>query len=268
MAIAKLSLVVVLSTGYLHVVHSQLIGSRGVFSLPEGESYRDPETVKASKDVARFARSYQVSADRSSSQRRSYGNQLSKIPRFFTRKTGQKGRKLTDSEVFDFVDSRYVNPLPETKFNKPLEEVDVERATPPTRLFPGETRFGPLATSAPYTATSSIPTRHVSSLRQRTFSAQHAANYYNGAPLRAPAGVPIRQANTAAVLRQPVATVRPAVLGHGAVSSALPAPAHLYPSHSYVSSYEVGLGAAPTAYHTDRVPSVENFYILNNQRIN
>jgi len=252
-ASARSGLLILLVTGYLSVGYSQLIGSRGVFTLPEGQYYRDEETVQASKDVARFARSYQVNADQSASQnRRYYTNQLTKTPRFYTRKAEQKGRKLSDAEVFDFVDSRYVDPLPETKFNKPLEEVDVERTTSPTRLIPGQNRFNHQQQQQ----------QHVSSLAQRTFATAHALNYFNGAPLRPPHPVPI-------VHRPAAATAVPVRLAPPAGSAAgVAGVAGVFPSHSYQSNYEVGVGAVPTSFHTDRVPSSENFYILNNQRIN
>ena len=40
-------------------VASQLVGSRGVVTLPPGEEYRDRETLAASREVARFAFHYQ-----------------------------------------------------------------------------------------------------------------------------------------------------------------------------------------------------------------
>jgi hypothetical protein len=37
------------------------------------------------------------------------------------------GAELSDTEVFDFVDSRYLQPLAETRFNKGLEELEAEK---------------------------------------------------------------------------------------------------------------------------------------------
>ena len=48
------------------------------------------------------------------------------------------GRPLQDNEIFDHYDSRFVRPHPAQQFNQLLEEVEVERATSPTRTFPGQ----------------------------------------------------------------------------------------------------------------------------------
>jgi hypothetical protein len=37
------------------------------------------------------------------------------------------GAELSDTEVFDFVDSRYLQPLAETRFNKGLEALEAEK---------------------------------------------------------------------------------------------------------------------------------------------
>ena len=48
------------------------------------------------------------------------------------------GRPLQGAEIFDNFDSRFVQPNPDQQFNQLLEEIEVERATSPTRSFPGQ----------------------------------------------------------------------------------------------------------------------------------
>ena len=58
---------------------------------------------------------------------------------YVTRHNGAAvGRPLHDNEIFDNFDSRFVRPDPRQQFNQLLEEIEVERATSPTRSFPGQ----------------------------------------------------------------------------------------------------------------------------------
>lgn len=131
----------------LHVYTStsspQLIGSRGVITLREGVEYRDPETVEASETVANFAREFQEQDDdiaERHSQANSFGSRQNEVsPRFQTQLADNvKGRPLIENEIFDFLESRFLEPPRELQFNKFLDEVEIERATSPIRLLPGE----------------------------------------------------------------------------------------------------------------------------------
>eukprot|EP00091_Calanus_sinicus_P013140 TRINITY_DN2924_c0_g1_i8.p1 TRINITY_DN2924_c0_g1~~TRINITY_DN2924_c0_g1_i8.p1 ORF type:complete len:502 (+),score=84.83 TRINITY_DN2924_c0_g1_i8:216-1721(+) len=121
----------------------QLIGSRGVIKLREGVEYRDPETVEASETVANFAREFQE-VDDDIAERHSHANsfrsrQNEVSPRFRTQLPDNvKGRPLIENEIFDFLESRFLEPPQELQFNKFLDEVEIERATSPIRLLPGE----------------------------------------------------------------------------------------------------------------------------------
>ena len=53
------------------MVHSQLIGSRGVIKLKPGYEYRDKYTVAASEQVAEFAKKFQPFADNDAARRKS-----------------------------------------------------------------------------------------------------------------------------------------------------------------------------------------------------
>jgi len=119
--------------------YSQLIGHRGVINLREGQVYRDRETVEASEIAAGLAlRSYQedrfLSNQRKIDSRRVY----SQPPLYHSHAPEIVGRPLQQNEIFDVVDSKFVDVFPEQAFNQPLEEVEVERATSPTRSYPGE----------------------------------------------------------------------------------------------------------------------------------
>jgi hypothetical protein len=129
---------IILTIGVLNFGQCQLVGSRGIVTLPSGFQYRDTTTVDASMNVAKFARSFQSQANSISENNFRISQKPVKVPQFVTRVNGGKGRIQSDQEVFDFTDSRFVEPLPETKFNKPLVEVELERATPASRFLPGQ----------------------------------------------------------------------------------------------------------------------------------
>jgi len=112
--------------------YCQLIGSRGVIILPDGVVYRDEETLQASMLAANFARSFQSSGAVQSEELR-FVNNAAVRPQQTNFYTGipsddpASGGELPDTEVFDFVDSRYLQPLAETRFNKGLEELEAEK---------------------------------------------------------------------------------------------------------------------------------------------
>lgn len=122
--------------------HAQLVGSRGVVSLPEGFVYHDNETLDASKRAAEYARTFQVVEDHQVAQQKliilqkdhlskeaepKYANSLNKV-----------GRKIALNSVLSFENSRLFNPPVENRLNVPLEEVEKERENGKIRLLPGQ----------------------------------------------------------------------------------------------------------------------------------
>merc|ERR1711970_106299 len=121
----------------------QLIGHRGVITLREGVEYRDPETVEASESVASFAKEFQEVDDAIAERlcrTNSFRSPLNEVtPKFPTQVLENvRGRPLVENEIFDYLDTRFVEPAPEQQFNQFLDEVEIERATSPVRLLPGE----------------------------------------------------------------------------------------------------------------------------------
>jgi len=119
------------------LVDGQLIGSRGVFTLPEGMEYRDALTRDASRVAADFAMNFQVKEDmrvKEKYKKKSKAEARKHSP-FFGPKPLVKGRPLTPNEVLDFRDSRFLNPPEELRMNKILPEVEMERTTSSIRLL-------------------------------------------------------------------------------------------------------------------------------------
>jgi len=117
----------------------QLIGHRGVIRpLPEGQIYRDRETVEASEAAARFGLSIEYEEEIRHEQNRFESERNGVYPPRYRFYGGGRGRPLQQNEVFDFLDSRFIDVFPENEFNEFLDEVEIERATSPTRTFPGE----------------------------------------------------------------------------------------------------------------------------------
>jgi len=119
----------------------QLIGSRGVFTLPEGMEYRDAITRDASRVAADFAMNFQVKEDmrvKEKYKKKSKATARKHAP-FFGPKPLVKGRPLTPVEVLDFRDSRFLNPPEELRMNKILPEVEMERTTSSIRLLMEDT---------------------------------------------------------------------------------------------------------------------------------
>ena len=111
----------------------QLLGHFGFVELPEGFKYRDTETVEASQEAARFWGKFHAEEEfRVEHKRRE--NRLEilsrNVPEFKTNIPGIKiGTKKHDSTIFDKFDSNFLQPLTETRSNKPLEEIIVEETT-------------------------------------------------------------------------------------------------------------------------------------------
>lgn len=118
----------------------QLIGSRGVFTLPEGQVYRDAVTRDASRMAGQFAMRFQVMEGMKVDKK---FKKLSKASArahtpFFGPKVRMKGKSLTPDEVLDFHDSRSFNPPEELRMNKPLAELEQERSTSSQQLLMAE----------------------------------------------------------------------------------------------------------------------------------
>lgn len=121
----------------LDTIDGQLIGSRGVFTLPEGMEYRDALTRDASKMAADFAMHFQVKEDKRVKEKykKKSKAEAKKHSPFFGPKPLVKGRPLLPNEVLDFRDSRFLNPPEELRMNKILPEVEMERTTSSIRLL-------------------------------------------------------------------------------------------------------------------------------------
>jgi len=121
----------------LDTTDGQLIGSRGVFTLPEGMEYRDALTRDASKMAADFAMHFQVKEDKRVKEKykKKSKAEAKKHSPFFGPKPLVKGRPLLPNEVLDFRDSRLLNPPEELRMNKILPEVEMERTTSSVRLL-------------------------------------------------------------------------------------------------------------------------------------
>ena len=125
----------------------QLIGHRGVIRpLPDGQIYRDRETVEAAEAASRFGLSIEYEEQIRHEQNR-YESEwvdlctscfVQNIMQLFFRRYGgyppryrfygeKRGRPLQQNEVFDFLDSRFIDVFPENEFNEFLDEVEVKR---------------------------------------------------------------------------------------------------------------------------------------------
>lgn len=124
----------------------QLIGHRGVIRpLPDGQIYRDRETVEAAEAASRFGLSIEYEEQIRHEQNR-YESEwvdlftsycVQNIMQLFFRRYGgyppryrfygeKRGRPLQQNEVFDFLDSRFIDVFPENEFNEFLDEVEVK----------------------------------------------------------------------------------------------------------------------------------------------
>ena len=90
---------------------------RTPFVLDSGEFYRDLLTIEASKSVAKFAKVQKtVNVDP-----KNFLLKSNKIPpRFIQLKNFSFGHFQGDNEIFDFTDSRFLNPPEENRQNRPI----------------------------------------------------------------------------------------------------------------------------------------------------
>ena len=92
--------------------------TRSPFILNSGAFYRDMKTIEASKLVAKFAKKHNTefpSKFRSS-------NLIVNLqpPKFIQFKNFTFGQPQTDNDIFDFTDSRFLNPPLENQQNRPI----------------------------------------------------------------------------------------------------------------------------------------------------
>jgi len=118
--------------------NSQLIGFRGVFTLPEGQEYRDSITREASKLVAEFAKNLEEEENTKTRIHQLPDLSLSYTP-FYGPQDNLIGRPLTPNEVVDYTDSQSLQPALDQRTNRKLESVEIERATSSVRLLPEPT---------------------------------------------------------------------------------------------------------------------------------
>ena len=118
-----------ISLSTLMVLSSLQLGAGGQeepFILPSGEHYRDLLTVRTASLAAAFAVRFQAGV-RSEARRRSRDNAVSseRTPVFLKAisQLSRKGRIMPDEDIFDFTDSRFLNPPRENIRNHPTVEV-------------------------------------------------------------------------------------------------------------------------------------------------
>lgn len=154
----KATLTFFLIISLLTDIQAQLIGNRGVFTLPPGVEYRDAVTREASKLVGKFARMFQKEEEKIKKTRPPKPSKPH-TP-FFGPPVISPGRLLAPAEVLDFQDSRFLNPLPELRKNRKLEEIEVERSTSRERLLPDprDPPGIPLGSSDQFSMFEAVPT--------------------------------------------------------------------------------------------------------------
>merc|ERR1711976_552980 len=89
------------------------------YILSDGNSYRDVATVETAKKVAIFAKQIKPID-------KSVKNKVTNIisPEFHNSRNFTYGSLKPDDEIFDFIDSRFLNPPIENRQNRPLPDDD------------------------------------------------------------------------------------------------------------------------------------------------
>ena len=85
------------------------------YFLPDGNIYRDVITIEAAKSVGSYAKQFKPNVTRPHTIQGSI-----KIPDFVRIRNFTYGERKPDDEIFDFVDSRFLNPPTENRQNRPL----------------------------------------------------------------------------------------------------------------------------------------------------
>ena len=88
------------------------------FLLSNGALYRDMQTIEASISVAKFAKMHKH--DSVKKPQGSEANPDTKPPKFIQFKNFTFGYHQNDNDIFDFTDSRFLNPPEENRQNRPI----------------------------------------------------------------------------------------------------------------------------------------------------
>ena len=88
--------------------------SQNAFILSSGLVYRDILTVEASRAAAKFAQEYKFDAAARPTERKE-----TKLPDFVRTANFTFGERKSLDEIFDFLDSRFLNPPEENMRNRP-----------------------------------------------------------------------------------------------------------------------------------------------------
>lgn len=141
-----------------------------MFTLPPGVEYRDAVTREASKLVGKFARMFQKKEEKIKKIRPPKPSRPH-TP-FFGPQVISPGRLLAPAEVLDFQDSRFLNPPPDQRKNRKLEEIELERSTSRERLLPDPRDPpgippGSVRSSKPFSMFEAVPTPSPGSILER-----------------------------------------------------------------------------------------------------
>ena len=86
--------------------------------------YRDKVTLDSSRVAAQFAKVYQAQMERVTAQLKRRSFHIG-TPSFHSSGARKGGVRKDDQEIFDFTDSRFVDPPPQNRQNFPLVDTDV-----------------------------------------------------------------------------------------------------------------------------------------------
>ena len=103
------------------------IPSISIYIWIKHRTYRDILTVTASKSAAEFALRFQPHKEQLIKQNKAIaraGKITRNAPNFTNNQPYQKGQLQEDDEIFDFTDSRFLNPPADSRQNFPLIEED------------------------------------------------------------------------------------------------------------------------------------------------
>ena len=105
--------------------------SHDAFILSNGLVYRDILTMKASRAAAKFAHEYKFDAAKPAERKET------RLPDFVRTANFTFGERKSSDEIFDFLDSRFLNPPEENKRNRP-SVVKITEAETETNLYVAE----------------------------------------------------------------------------------------------------------------------------------
>ena len=164
--------------------------ARTPFILTSGELYRDLLTLETSKLAAQFAKSYQPQVKQMARKHKMLSKMkklMTPLPNFIERRAFDKGIQKDDAEIFDFTDSRFVNPPTSNRQNFPLVKEEVPLAVPIVESskplqFIDMTHYSPAPTTPHTQFTRFTPDHpHPTTPRPLTYSSPRPA-YYSTPP--------------------------------------------------------------------------------------